>query len=69
MDLRELKAIEIAARAQIPFRDGAWIVPGQVAVLTASPWATAVLPVRRLPGAEAGVQTHPRRTPGLCPRA
>jgi transposase len=29
MDLRELKAVEIAARAKIPFRDGAWIVPAQ----------------------------------------
>ena len=29
MNLRELRAVEIAARAKIPFRDGAWIVPAQ----------------------------------------
>lgn len=29
MNLRELKAVAIAARAKIPFRDGAWIVPAQ----------------------------------------
>jgi len=29
MHLRELKALEIAARTKIPFHDGAWIVPAQ----------------------------------------
>lgn len=29
MHLRELKALEIAARSQIPFADGAWLVPSQ----------------------------------------
>jgi transposase len=29
MDLRELKALEIAARAQVAFTDGVWIVPSQ----------------------------------------
>ena len=29
MDLRELKALELAARAKITFDDGAWLVPSQ----------------------------------------
>jgi hypothetical protein len=29
MDLRELKALEIAARCKIEFKDGAWLVPSQ----------------------------------------
>src|SRR4051794_40334308 len=29
MDLRELKALEIAARSKIAFADGAWLVPSQ----------------------------------------
>ena len=29
MDMRELKALEIAARARIVFKDGAWLVPSQ----------------------------------------
>ena len=29
MDLRELKALEIAARTQIAFTDGFWLVPSQ----------------------------------------
>src|SRR5690242_1172609 len=29
MDMRELKALEIAARSKIVFADGAWIVPSQ----------------------------------------
>ena len=29
MDLRELKALEIAARCKITFADGAWLVPSQ----------------------------------------
>src|SRR4051812_27181129 len=29
MDLRELKALEIAARARIAFTDGVWLVPSQ----------------------------------------
>jgi transposase len=29
MDMRELKALEIAARAKIAFADGAWLVPSQ----------------------------------------
>src|SRR5436309_14422129 len=29
MDLRELKALEIAARAKIAFTDGVWLVPSE----------------------------------------
>jgi hypothetical protein len=29
MDLRELKALEIAARSRILFEKGAWLVPSQ----------------------------------------
>src|SRR6516225_5158320 len=29
MDLRELKALEIAARSRLTFADGAWLVPSQ----------------------------------------
>src|SRR5467141_1911336 len=29
MDMRELKALEIAARCRIGFKDGAWLVPSQ----------------------------------------
>src|SRR5207244_1333154 len=34
MDLRELKGLEIAARARIAFADGAWLVPSQAAPST-----------------------------------
>jgi hypothetical protein len=29
MDMRELKALEIAARCKIEFKDGRWVVPSQ----------------------------------------
>lgn len=29
VDMRELKALEIAARSRIEFRDGVWLVPSQ----------------------------------------
>jgi hypothetical protein len=29
MDLRELKALEIAARSRVSFENGAWVVPSQ----------------------------------------
>src|SRR5579871_4713289 len=29
MDMRELKGLEIAARSQVAFKDGAWLVPSQ----------------------------------------
>jgi transposase len=34
MELRELKALEIAARSKIGFRDGAWQVPSQTSIST-----------------------------------
>ena len=35
MDLRELKALELAAKTRIAFRDGAWHVPSQSSPATA----------------------------------
>jgi hypothetical protein len=29
MDMRELKALEIAARSKVAFADGAWLIPSQ----------------------------------------
>ena len=34
MDMRELKALELAAKSRITFADGAWLVPSQTSIGT-----------------------------------